>query len=134
MPVWHRLSHGSYSYDVIFTFFKYGYSHDVIMLELSISFHLFFTIICKIKITRKLLPIYVLFRTFIYIYSCSSWVFVFSFFIDDIDTRSSCAQWILQRISFLATHIMLCVVFKRTYVMMRQGKFFMKQCLFGMSF
>lgn len=61
-------------------------------------------------------------------------VCVFLFFVDGIDTRGSCAQWILRRTSFLATLTISCVVFKRTYVMMRQDKFSMKQCLFGMSF
>lgn len=50
-----------------------------------------------------------------------------------IDTRSSYAQWILQRTSISATPIVSCIVFKRIYLLTRKGSFLMKQCLFGTS-
>ncbi|XLR19688.1 hypothetical protein S83_047600 [Arachis hypogaea] len=49
------------------------------------------------------------------------------------DTRSCCVQSTLQRISFSAPHITLCVVFKETCVIMRQAMSFMRPCLFGMN-
>lgn len=58
----------------------------------------------------------------------------FSFFCCDLDTRSFYAVWILQRTSFSATHTTLCLVFKRTYLVIMSGdNHYMKHCLFGTS-
>ena len=72
------------------------------------------------------------FFLFVQIIRCILILVAFLFLVN-IDTRSSYAQWTLQRTSFSATPTMSCEVCKRTYVIIRQENSFMKQCLFGMS-